>query len=463
MQIGNLGSLNRSRTGESAPTPKNPAMKSSEPKNSAEPEKPNVRVAAFLDGTEKVVEPFLIKRIDDLEKFKAQAGDKAEARAVVYRSGVSPKRKALTGALTLAAHVAIPAAFGLVGGPVGVAFGLAIDALLFVDGHTMKGLGEIESAVLHRRQTKEPDWKGRRNYQITPDRTDRFDSTILGENSHIRKTSSRDLSNLLYSQFSSQDPNTTDVLLVGGHGLGFRQVAGMTGRNFAGGISKKPDIILMESCLEGNLETLSQLKNQAKYAILSEEPLSVDALPVQEMLLEASTPETDAGIIAKNMVAAAQEHQGETIKTLAAYDLGRVKGTLNDLDSLGGALLKEMEAGKQKEIQAAVKEARKLGKSRLTPLNTLLIGFSDLGDFLTALQGKNLATETMELAKAAEKSLDEMVVAKIGDKKHENLSGVSFLSRNLLDKLPLNQEVGQYQDAPLPANWKRFIEKLEEN
>jgi len=422
--------------------------------------RPQVRVAAFLDGTDKALEPFDVSRIKDLEKFKARAGDKAQAQAVVYRSGVSPKWKALSGALKIAAHVVIPALLGVLAGPVGVAAGLAIDGILLLDGVTLSGMNELESACYQRRELKEPNWKGRRTYRITQDRTPQIDSKVLRNKPEIKKTSSYDLRCLLYDQFTPEDPDSTDILLVGGHGLGFRQVAGMTVKDFAGALAKKPDIILMESCLEGNLETLSQLQNRAQYAVLSEEPLNADALPVTDMLMEAAGPEKDAGVIAKNMVKTAEKNQRETIKTLAAYDLSRVGETLDNLDKLGHALRGEFNRGNRKEIQAAVKEARKLGQSRLSPINSRLLGFSDLGGFLKALQQKSLEPETLKLAQTAEQSLNRMVIAKTGDKKRRDLSGVSFLSRQTLDKMSMGMDLGKYQDVPLPRGWKRFIDDL---
>lgn len=429
-----------------------------------EPSGPNLRVAALLDGTEKRVEPFLIKRMDDLEKLKAEAGDKMEGQAVVFRSGVSARKKALSGALKLAASIA-PLALGALGGPAGVVFALAFESLLFAAHTPMDAIGELDSARHHRRETQEPDWKGERHYRIAPDRTPQIDSEELYGYPGDSRITPGNLTELFYGHFTPDHPETTNVLLVGGHGLGFRQIAGMSGEKFSERIHNQPDIILMESCLEGNLEFLSQLSNRAQYAILSEEPLSVNALPVKEMLREASTPETDAGVIAKNMLKAAKEHQGETIKTLAVYDLGKVDNTLKSLDRLGKALNGEIDRGNRSEIKAALKKARKPGASRLTPLENRLLGFADLGDFLSALQRKNLKPETLKLAKAAKKSLEEMVVAKIGDKKHQNLSGVSFLSRNTMDHLAgsgfLNvRELGTYESVPLPGNWKRFIEKL---
>jgi len=147
---------------------------------------------AYLDGTEEIVEPYLCKRMDDLEKAVGVAGPQLQGTAEMFRSGTRPTWKILKGCALLGMHVALPVAGCMLGGMVGLAVGGLMSAGLAVLGLTRQGMGEIESGFAHRSIFKDTDWKGQRYYTVAPDRTDAIDSKPIEVHPEMRKGSSDD-------------------------------------------------------------------------------------------------------------------------------------------------------------------------------------------------------------------------------------------------------------------------------
>lgn len=433
-------------------------------KTSAGNEAPSANVIAHIDATEGTVEPFLAARIDDFEKVKTEAPSKLNIAAQIYRAGETPAQKIKKGLLNLGAHLAIPAAGFAIGGLVGLGVGLAVDAGLFVLGLTRQGLGSFFSGLTHRKSLPEPDWHGRRTYTITPDQTPSFDS---------KPTSVNDAKGLKpngveFSRFVSDNikkyPSATSVIFMGGHGFGYRQVAGMTVKQVSTALQmaeadsqKKPDVIVMESCLMGNMEAMNELKGRAKVAVVSEETISATALPLKDMLLSVANEGGTPQEIGKRMV----ELAGRTgnVETIAAIDLDKMEPVAQALDGLGSSLLKELGNGKKADLQKAVKAAMKFPQGKMMFLERLLINFSDLGEFLKALEKGNFSDETRAGAEAVRKAVDGAVIAKASSQEYKTFSGLSFQSKvsAFIEKSP---DMGSFQDLDLPKSWKTFVNSL---
>ena len=425
---------------------------------------PKVSVIAHIDATEGTVEPFLAGRMDSFEKAKTKAGSEIDISAQVYRAGVSPRSKILKGLGTLAAHVAIPAVGFLLGGPIGLAIGGAIDAGMFVMGVTRQGLGTAMSGFVHKKYLPEPDWKGKRTYTVTPDKTPGIDTkpSEINENSGNKPTR-KQLATFIADGMKKY-PNNTNILFLAGHGFGYRQVASMPVKELkrtlddAALISgKKPDVVVMESCLMGNVEAMSELRNSAKVALVSEEVLSATALPIDEMMADAAQKGGTPQEIGKRMIDMASKV--EEIGTYAAIDLTKMDGVNNALGKLGSNLTKEIAAGNKLEIQTAAKESMKFPQGKLMFLERAIINFSDLGGFADALSKKNLSDETKASALELKKAMEEAVIAKTTSHEYSETSGLSFQTKDMA-MLASTPDMGDYNSVDISSSWKNFIGEL---
>lgn len=421
-----------------------------------------VNVVAHIDASEEVVEPFLAKRLDEFESAKTEAGNDLNITGQVIRKGSNPTSKVVKGLAILGAQAALPVAGFMLGGPIGLGVGLLGAGAMYAIGLTRQGLGEIESARYHRQCLPDGDWSGRRIYTVTADDKPGIASAMLSEEASTKAPSTPELARYFAD---NMDRTATNIVFVSGHGLGFRNVASMpTGQvaralNRANELSgQTPDVLIMESCLMGNLETLEHLKGTARVAVLSEEVLMVDALPLKDMLVSASKDGGTPQEIGQKMV----ELAGATgnIQTLAAFDLSKLDDFNASLDNLGTKLQGELAGGNRAEIQAAAKEAGKFPQPSMLFLERALLNFSDFGSFLEKLDEKNLSAETKTAAQETKARMEDMIVAKTTGKGYENASGVSFLKKDA-PWLAASPDMGSYDETPnLPNSWKSFTKEL---
>lgn len=424
---------------------------------------PGVKVLAYVDASEPIVEPFLAARLDTLEKAKADAGSSLEAAARVHRAGASKAGKVMKGLLSAAMEVALPVLGGLVAGVPGLVVG-GLGALAYgLLGNHRTVMGNLASAWEQDKAFPEPLWKGMRTYEIQADRTSGVDSKVT-QTQALSEPAPSDLRDFLVTQM---DPVRSNIVVVAGHGLGYRNVASMPLQMVAATMEvaerdtgRKADVLVMESCLMGNLEALNEMRDAARVAVLSEETLSVDALPLREMLADAARNGGTPQEIGRRMVEAA----GKTgqVETLAAFDLDKIPALMGSLDTLGERLSDEIEGGRKPEIEAAVKEAMRYPQGHMLFLERKMLSFSDLGGFLDALSSRDLEPVTRQAAADARQALDEAIVAKVTSEEYKQASGVSFqsglgLGPKMLDG---NGQMGSYDSLDLPLGWRGFIEDL---
>ncbi|MEW6281670.1 MAG: clostripain-related cysteine peptidase [Candidatus Eremiobacterota bacterium] len=419
--------------------------------SAAPPKAPGLNVIAYIDASEKVVEPFLANRLEDFEQVR-QDDPSITINATVVRSGVGPVAKGLAGLSKLAVTAAAPIAGYAVGGVTGLAVGSLLAAGLFAVGFTRQGLGEVVSAFYHRKMVPDGDWSGQRTFEIAPD----DDAGLVSQHSE----GSQDLGQFLGSKL---DPQANNVVVLGGHGLGYRQVASMPtsqvrlafeqAARLSGTI---PQVVLMESCLMSNLEALEQLKGQAQVAVVSEETLGVTALPMKEMLVEAARHATPQEI-GRSMVAAAAK-TGE-VETIAAIDLSKLDDLNRALDVAGQKLLGEIRAGKKEEVQTAARQAFPFPQGKMLFLERTLLGLSDLGNFLDNLQQANLGQDTRQAAADARQALAGLILAEHRSEDYQSASGISFERKNA-DFLAGPGMDSYHNVANLPQSWKDLVREL---
>lgn len=424
-----------------------------------------LNVIAHTDASDGTVEPFLAARVDSFEKAKTKAGKNIDLTSQVYRAGVTPKSKIIKGLGILGVHLAIPAAGFLVGGPIGLAVGGLIDAGMFVLGITKQGLGTAMSGFVHRKSLPgEADWKGKRVYNVGADKTEGIDTkpAVIDENAG-KKPSSGELANFIANGMKKH-PSATNVVYLGGHGFGYKQVASMTANQLKGVLArseqlsgKKPDVVVMESCLMGNVEAMSELKDSAKVALVSEEVVAATALPIDDMLADAANKGGTPEEIGKRMIDLAKDIEG--VETYAAVNLEKMKPLLGKMNTLGKLVQSEIAMGKKADVQEAVKKAMKFPQGKLMFLERKMVNFSDLGGFVKALDSDKFSNTTRKAAKETLKAIDDVIIAKTTREGYKETSGLSFQvkSNGMLESSP---EMAPYFGVDMPHGWKGMINQI---
>jgi hypothetical protein len=426
---------------------------------------PTIHVTAHIDATEGTIEPFMAGRLDAFEKAKSEAGSGLEVSAELYRAGVTPKQKIMSGLKWLGAHVALPAIGAAFFGIPGLAVGLAIDAGLFALGVTRQALGSLASGAMHRKSFPEPDWKGKKTYEITADKTPGFDSKVTSEDPAALKMKPEEFGDFTEKNLRKYPSSTTEVEFFAGHGMGYRSMTSMRVKDIAAQLEraennagKKPGVILAESCLMGNMEALNEFVGKAKVAVFSEETLGATALPLQEMLKDAAekggTPEEIGARMVKIAGATGQ------VQTLTAFNLDKLPKLNEAIDNLGKNLLVELGAGKQKDLQKAMKGAMKFPQGKMMFLERKVLKFSDLGGFLAGIQEKDLTPQTKAAAKEAEAALNDAIIERYTSSSYKKASGLSIQAKPKSLLMDLNPEMGHSEDASMPDSWKSFIKLL---
>ncbi|MCE1246383.1 MAG: clostripain-related cysteine peptidase [Firmicutes bacterium] len=424
---------------------------------------PAINVIAHIDATEPTVEAFLASRIDDFEKAKAESGDQLEVTARLHRAGSSAYRNIMDGVETLGFLVAAPLTGYILGGAAGFAAGGILDAGMIALGVARQGMQKIISGREQGYLLKESAWKGARTYYIEPDKTDGFDTKPTDIKPNELKPGVKELGSFIGSGLKKY-PSSTGILYLAGHGQGYKSIASMPVTDLKKAIEiaadesgKKPDIILMESCLMGNMEALSELRDSAKVAIVSEETIGAASLPLKDILNDAAknggTPEEIAGRII--------EKTAETrfVDTLAAINLEKTGPFVESTGKLGDLLSGEIASGKKAEIRNAVKQAMKFPMGRMQFLDRMMTNFSDLGSFLKAIEKADLSQETKNAAMETYNKMQETIILQAVKSKYGEADGISFLAENTprKDNAPGK---GSYNELNIPSGWKNFINNL---
>lgn len=414
-----------------------------------------VHVIGHIDATESTVEPYLAHRVDDFKQIAQQPGSVIDGKLQVFRGGTTALKKSLQGLAKLGAHVAIPVAGFAVGGPVGLALGLLVDAGMFVAGVTRSGLGSIQSALIHKESITDGDWKGSQTITLG--------ANIQASPRDVEaKLSGDGLKKLLTENLK---PDVTNVAYLSGHGLGIHQSAGLKTSEVAAALHDsreatgiRPDFLVLESCLQSNLEALSSFRGGAGVAIVSEEALSasekVQGLPLSKVLADIAAGGTKEQA-AERIIAHAKANE---VMTLAAVDVDKFGLVTDSLEPLALALISDLIQGKQGMVQHAIKDSVKFPNMSMMPLEKALMHTSDLGGFLDRLQACDLSSDSKQAAHKTRELLNDSIIAHTEGAGYEGASGVSFqTATGLMDKIP-NQ--GAFEDANLPKAWGAFIELL---
>jgi len=355
----------------------------------------DVHVVTCVDATEPVLAPFATQIVQQLEELKAIGGPRVTADVMIDRRAASAGSKLVRGLLAagvIAAPVAAGVALGVAAGSllVGAAAGWAGwrgSRALAGRGLAEKSYGNLMSAAQQVLQA-EPGWEGRRTYRIEADRTPAIDSPAVLDEPLPATRQPSDVAAFLASSVIACPRGLTVVHMLG-HGLAYRAGAGMpfgayrqvladTAARRGGPV----DLLLLESCLQGNLEALQATSPSARYAVVSEELLP--ATVVGEMLKGAVQEKGDRAVTPRELGTALVGHAadasgalGSHVQTLTMVDMQRIPALTEAVGRLGDLLADEVADGRVEGIRGALEGTETYPK---LPVYRHMAGALALGD-----------------------------------------------------------------------------------
>jgi len=208
-------------------------------------------------------------------------------------------------------------------------------------------------------------WTGTRTYDLTGE------ARVLEESPESARPSPRELGADLAEALES-NPSRHTAIVLGGHGKAYHGMLGMPLADVAATLSettqrlgRKADLLILHSCLMGNLETLRQLAPFAYYAVVSE-----NTQAPQPLALEPEALQGDARALGSSLVEKAST--GKNLTTQSLIDLSKVEALSQSLERLAPAL-EERPAETRRALQQPF------------PVGSGATGVADLGILLHAL------------------------------------------------------------------------------
>lgn len=224
-------------------------------------------------------------------------------------------------------------------------------------------------------------WTGTRTYDLTGD------ARVVEESPSTARPEPRELGADLADALE-RNPSRHSAIVLGGHGKGYFGMLGMSVEDVAEALGettrrtgRKADLLILHSCLMGNLETLRQLAPFAHYAVVSENTLTPRPLPLDEKAVQG-----DARALGAALVEEASTATGVTTQSL--IDLSKVEALSQSLERLAP------------ELERNPAETRRALEQPF-PLGSGAVGVADLGILLHALGDKPAVTEAQGLLREA--------------------------------------------------------------
>lgn len=479
------------------------------------PEKPGseIHLVSLIDASEEVIEPFAVACMENLERAKSNSNGHLDGTVVLQRSGVPPGVKKMKGhlastaprAVGLGLGIAAGAAFGagslvvpviggVLGGVIGGAVGLAVGGLV---GDLAFGRTQLLKHIPY--NGAEPYWGGSRTYELARNKTDAIDSPITAQDPSSKKLDAGAMGELMGQEMAA-NPRDLSVAHVLGHGLAFREAAGMDFGAYRAMLSQattlagRPvDLLLVESCLGGNLESLLATAPYARYAVVSEEVTSAGSVSgafaraVKTTAGHAVTPrQLGQAVIAHNdrgqerllraffgikpkeldeQATPEEVVRSTSAETLALVDMSKVEALGQAVDTLGGLLVTEIESGNVRPIRAAVEMAVGTGEPMMV-LPKQSLGVGDLNVFVNGL-GELLDSGLMSspqpralhqgLVDVQKKLADVVVSASIAPEYADSAGLTVQLPTRLLGSIEQSHPQ-KMSNSAMPPRWREFVE-----
>lgn len=368
-----------------------------------------VHLVSWMDATEAVIEPMAVDSLNKIEDAHSTGGASFTADLMLERNVMPFGKKMAIGAAQLGllagsgVAVAMGASAALGGSLIGLGVAVAGGALLYHKGSQLflRGLGHCYSAIKDR-NIGEPPWSGIRTYEVTGNKSEALDGTVTSDKPLAEKRDIPSVSDFLANGMKKYPKEDITVVHMMGHGLGYRQTAGLGYKDYKSVVEdtvqkagRPIDVLLLESCLEGNLEAVAGVGDKARYVLVSEETIKAGAVGD---LLKDTTARTAGQTVTpeqwgKSMVESAGRMQNSpdpmtsmlAPETLALVDTQKLPAVVTAVDNLG-ALLRSEIATNADALTAAVKNTQLYPKMWPHRSTGEKLGMGDLGHFCRNLQ-----------------------------------------------------------------------------
>ncbi len=463
-----------------------------------------LHLVSWMDATEAVIEPMAVDSLNSIEDTHTIGrghftGEMMLERKVMPFLPKVARGVAQLGAL-LGAGAAVAVGVSLIGGSPLVGLGLAAAGAgvihKFGTHLFLRGAGHVYSAHLGRKM-QEPAWSGIRTYEVTANTSSALDSRLISEKPLEARRDLPAISDFLANGMKKYPKEDVTVVHMMGHGLGYRQTAGMPYKEYQTVVDEtvqkagRPiDVLLLESCLEGNLEAVAGIGGKARFVLVSQETINAGAVGD---LLKSTTARTAGTTFTpekwgKTMVESARVMGGPSQpETLALVDTQKLPGVLQALDELGALL--QAEVGSNSEaLTAAVKATQLYPKDWPHRSTGEKLGLGDLGHFCRNLQrvymGKSITSKSgfgpfkrntdasfpqaaaspraaaiLEAAVKVREQVDEAVIARHTVQRYDEACGLSVqLPTSSLARI--DKKLMPFAESAAPPNWQAFVRTM---
>lgn len=411
----------------------------------------------YVDGTDPVIEPFLSEHRERWEKSLPDL-DSTHVILEMARRRTSIPRKLVSAAI-LAGVPVLGAVSALLAPGIATVLGGGLSGATFPSAlHASRAF--LESAHKQWQDRDLPAWKGVKRFLFS------------GQEGCSRELASGPLKTAPRRRFDEflglmrDFPSEKQVVVMSGHGLGYHRLAGMKVREVGQAFEeahrqqgRKPDVLVLESCLLSNLESLWHLRHAARYAVVSEEVLS-DLLPIQEVI--KSSKGSSSRELALSLL---EKSKGNAkIHTLAVVDLEALPDLVERLNDLGKTIREAGEEGPavKQAVARSVRGSRKFPEGLSFYLERNLFKFRDLGDFLGRLKQTG-HPEISAKAEATRQAFQKAVFASVApDGKYQGASGMSAHLAGKLGRFAARIFLNRKSDAypAIAPEWNRFVDSL---
>lgn len=442
-----------------------------------------VHVISHMDATESIIEPFATDGLGQMQQATKNGAGHVTADIAIDREA-HPWQKIGTGA-ALTGVVAAPFFIGrhfakkhgdkallAIGITLAGAYGSVQAAGMLNYMHD--GLGSIISGVADLKHS-EGVWSGGRQIHMADGNreSEATTSSMQGDPEAITRYLADNM---------KKYPSGTTVVHMMGHGLMYRHVSGLPGTQFENVLAnatkeagRPVDVLVLESCLVGNFETLNANYPSARYAVVSEESIAAGATGrMFESTFKATAgQELTPRQLAQSLLDHARGDKG--IETLAVIDMAQMPQLSQAVDHLGASLTAEVNAGRMDVLATAVKETPVYPQAE-AGATAKMLAVGDLKIFaekLLAAYGEGGAGAASPNAEAirtqAQEVLDRLHSTVVGfnaTASYAQAGGISIqLPGMKMEKLEGSTVLGakgltSFKDAREPQGWRDFVNTM---
>lgn len=338
---------------------------------------PPTMVAAYLDGTAKMIQPPVLKGYDQF--LKADALPEVSTRLTGQR--LSQKAELTKSAAFFAGSGAVLGAAAATGALFGLEAGFCLGILALPPA--LIGARHLQTAFT---QT---------SFEPGPPGPPVEQSNRLRQALEANRAAS---------------PEGSQVVYLSGHGS-HRDIAGFTPSDLREVLQDSPvDLTVLDACSTAQIEVLSQLVPYAGMILCSAQPVPGKGLPIVDMLKPSD----------ESLPLHAYQAAKDSTTHLGLIDGQAMKDSLLPaLDALGRDLETFAREGGRKEIKNT------LAKSRNPDVVSARV---DLGSFLDKLQSSSAAGKIASTLEQAQEAFDKTVVASTGQSLTFRLDGTGSLA-----------------------------------